>query len=137
MTQPNVHELLDIARSTLLEQLLPALPGELRYPALMIANAMAIAARESRLGTLAEDQERTRLAALVDEAPAALPDLRRQLARAIRQGSHDAPANPSHPDRDIAPGHARPLGDQQPQGLALNGVSHPHSPTDKNKEGQP
>lgn len=50
MTQPDAHELLDIARSTLLEQLLPALPGELRYPALMIANAMAIAARESRLG---------------------------------------------------------------------------------------
>lgn len=92
MTQPDAHELLDIARSTLLEQLLPALPGELRYPALMIANAMAIAARESRLGALAE-QERTRLAALVDEAPAALPDLRRQLARAIRLGSHDAPQN--------------------------------------------
>lgn len=93
MTQPDAHELLDIARSTLLEQLLPALPGELRYPALMIANAMAIAARESRLVALAEDQERTRLAALVDEAPAALPDLRRQLARAIRLGSHDAPQN--------------------------------------------
>lgn len=31
MTQPDAHELLDIARSTLLEQLLPALPGELRY----------------------------------------------------------------------------------------------------------
>ncbi len=44
-------------------------------------------------GALAEDQERTRLAALVDEAPAALPDLRRQLARAIRLGSHDAPQN--------------------------------------------
>ncbi|KSH97449.1 DUF6285 domain-containing protein [Pseudomonas aeruginosa] len=93
MTQPDAHELLDIARWTLLEQLLPALPGELRYPALMIANAMAIAARESRLGALAEDQERTRLAALVDEAPAALPDLLRQLARAIRLGSHDAPQN--------------------------------------------
>jgi hypothetical protein len=28
---------------------------------------------------------------LVDDAPSTLPDLRRQLARAIRQGSHDAP----------------------------------------------
>ncbi len=55
MTQPNAHQLLEIARATLLEQLLPALPGELRYPALMIANAMAIAARESRLGAQAED----------------------------------------------------------------------------------
>jgi len=91
MTQPNAHELLEIARATLLEQLLPALPGELRYPALMIANAMAIAARENRLGAQAEDQEQARLAALVDDAPSTLPDLRRQLARAIRQGSHDAP----------------------------------------------
>ncbi|MEB6591035.1 DUF6285 domain-containing protein [Pseudomonas asiatica] len=91
MTQPNAHELLDIARATLLEQLLPALPGELRYPALMIANSMAIAARESRLGTQAEDQEQARLAALVDEAPSTLPDMRRQLAHAIRQGNHDAP----------------------------------------------
>lgn len=90
MTQPNADELLEIARATLLEQLLPALPGELRYPALMIANAMAIAARESRLGTQAEDQEQARLAALVDEAPSTLPDMRRQLARAIRQGRHDA-----------------------------------------------
>lgn len=91
MTQPNAHELLKIARATLLEQLLPALPGELRYPALMVANAMTIAARESRLGAQAENQEQTRLAALVDEASSTLPDRRRQLARAIRQGSHDAP----------------------------------------------
>lgn len=91
MTQPNAHQLLEIARATLLEQLLPALPGELRYPALMIANAMAIAARESRLGAQAEDQEQARLVALVDDAPSTLSDLRRQLARAIRQGSHDAP----------------------------------------------
>ncbi len=55
MTQTHAHELLEIARQTLLEQVLPVLPGELRYPALMIANAMAIAARESRLGAHAED----------------------------------------------------------------------------------
>ena len=94
MTQPNAHELLDIARLTLLEQLLPALSGELRYPALMIANAMAIAARESRLGAVVDSQERARLAALLDGSPSSLPEARRQLARAIRQGRHDAP-----PDR--------------------------------------
>ncbi|PLU87341.1 MULTISPECIES: DUF6285 domain-containing protein [Pseudomonas] len=91
MTQPNAHDLLEIARATLLEQLLPALPGELRYPALMIANAMTIAARESRQGAQAEDQEQAQLAALVEEAPSTLPEMRRQLASAIRQGSHDAP----------------------------------------------
>ncbi|MGA4640118.1 DUF6285 domain-containing protein [Stutzerimonas stutzeri] len=91
MTQPNAQDLLKISRSTLLEQVLPALPSELRYPTLMIANAMAIAARESSLGAQAEDQERARLGALVNEASASLPDVRRQLVRAIRQGSHDGP----------------------------------------------
>lgn len=91
MTQPNAAELLDIARQTLLEQVAPTLPGELRYPVLMIANAMAIAARESRAKAVLEDQERTRLVALVDGAPATLPETRRQLAGAIRVGAHDAP----------------------------------------------
>jgi hypothetical protein len=91
MTQPNAHELLDIARLTLLEQVLPALTAELRYPVLMIANAMAIAARESRLGRQVDDQELARLTALVDETSSTLPETRRQLVRAIRQGSHDAP----------------------------------------------
>ncbi|MGN8275856.1 DUF6285 domain-containing protein [Pseudomonas sp. SMN5] len=91
MTQPNAHELLEIARTTLLEQLLPALPGELRYPTLMIANAMAIAARESRLGPEAEGLEQERLTALVGAGPSTLPDLRRQLVHAIRQGCHDTP----------------------------------------------
>ncbi|WP_409260918.1 DUF6285 domain-containing protein [Pseudomonas putida] len=91
MTQPNAHDLLEIARATLLEQLLPALPGELRYPALMIANAMTIAARESRQGAQAEDREQAQLAALVEEASSTLPEMRCQLASAIRQGSHDAP----------------------------------------------
>lgn len=91
MTQPHAHDLLDIARQTLLEQVLPALPGELRYPALMIANAMAIAARENRLGTPARQQELARLAALLDEPAPSLHDARRQLARAIREGLHDAP----------------------------------------------
>ena len=91
MTQPNGHELLEIARLTLLEQVLPALAGELRYPALMIANAMAIAARESVLQAGVCDQELVRLAALGCQATASLPEARRQLARAIRQGRHDAP----------------------------------------------
>ncbi len=97
MTQPNAAELLDIARLTLLEQVLPASPGELRYPVLMIANAMAIAARESRSRAPLDDLERARLAALVDEAPAALPETRRRLACAIRAGGHDA----SHARRDL------------------------------------
>ncbi|MGE8065040.1 DUF6285 domain-containing protein [Pseudomonas sp. NPDC089569] len=91
MTQPHAHELLEIARLTLLEQVLPALAGELRYPTLMIANAMAIAARESRLQARTCIQEQAHLAILVDGASAHLHETRRQLARDIRQGCHDDP----------------------------------------------
>ncbi|MBO9549407.1 DUF6285 domain-containing protein [Pseudomonas sp.] len=91
MTQPHAHELLEIARQTLLEQVLPALSGELRYPALMIANAMAIAARENRLDAAASLQEQAHLAALIDAPAPSLQEARRQLAQAIRQGRHDTP----------------------------------------------
>ncbi len=43
---PDGAALLHQARETLLEELLPALSDEARYTALMIARAMAIAARE-------------------------------------------------------------------------------------------
>lgn len=91
MTQPHAHELLEIARQTLLEQVLPALPGELRYPTLMIANAIAIAARENRLEAVVGLQEQAHLAALNDAPAPSLQQARSQLARAIRQGRHDAP----------------------------------------------
>jgi hypothetical protein len=44
--RPYGSELLTVARRTLLRELLPLLPPEKAYEALMIANAMAIAARE-------------------------------------------------------------------------------------------
>ncbi|MFJ4192462.1 DUF6285 domain-containing protein [Pseudomonas sp. NPDC089534] len=90
MTQPNAHELLEIARRTLLEQLLPTLSGELRYPALMIANAMAIAARENRLQAEARCQELALLSVLTGDTGVPLHEARRHLAQDIRQGRHDA-----------------------------------------------
>lgn len=50
--QPDALELLAIARETLLAQVLPALDGDARYQALMIASAMAIAMRELRPGAV-------------------------------------------------------------------------------------
>ncbi|TFF41709.1 DUF6285 domain-containing protein [Pseudomonas sp. RIT623] len=91
MTQPNAAQLLDIARQTLLEQVLPTLASELRYPALMIANAMAIAARESRLQDQLSAQEQAGLGALLETPPATLAATRQHLALAIRAGRHDAP----------------------------------------------
>ena len=64
---PDATELLAIARSTLLDKLLPRVPEELRYDALMIANAMAIAAREHTAGDAAMQAEVVRLAALLKE----------------------------------------------------------------------
>lgn len=43
---PDGHELLAVARELVLQRLLPALPEAMRYEALMVANAIAIAARE-------------------------------------------------------------------------------------------
>jgi hypothetical protein len=68
---PDATDLLHTARAALLEKLLPALPADLHYDARMIANALAIAARES--AAPAPNQ-------LLNE---------RDLAVAIRAGEHD------------------------------------------------
>ena len=73
MTRPTPAELLDIARNTLLEQVLPELSGAARFKALMAANAMAIARR-----------------ALLAPPVATLDDP--ALCRAIRGGTHDGDA---------------------------------------------
>lgn len=46
MIQADVEELLAVARSALLEQVLPHVNGDASYQVRMIANAMGIAARE-------------------------------------------------------------------------------------------
>ncbi|ANI17486.1 hypothetical protein A9C11_27420 [Pseudomonas citronellolis] len=68
---PDAADLLQTARAALLEKLLPALPMELHYEARMLANALAIAARESAA-----------------PGPIDGPD-ERALAAAIRAGEHD------------------------------------------------
>ncbi len=96
--RPDATELLEIARRTLLDDLLPRLPDDLRYRALMIANAMAIAAREHAAGDAAAIAELARLQALYGEplqAPAgsalhtALSGYNRRLAADIRAGRCD------------------------------------------------
>ncbi|MFT5175258.1 MAG: hypothetical protein ACI8W7_003448 [Gammaproteobacteria bacterium] len=46
LDQPDALALLDIARETLVAQVLPQLDGDSRYQVLMVANAMAMATRE-------------------------------------------------------------------------------------------
>jgi hypothetical protein len=95
---PDATELLTTARATLLDKLLPRVPEELRYDALMIANAIAIAAREHAAGDTAAHAELARLSALLSECHepragaeliAACADLKRRLAAEIRAGRFD------------------------------------------------
>jgi hypothetical protein len=94
-------DLMLTARETLMRELLPVLPAQHKYSALMIANGMAIAARESRLGVDAARSEAARLRNLLVDRGLPLPastdlaDLRRAVCAAIRAGSFDADENAS------------------------------------------
>jgi hypothetical protein len=96
--RPDATELLAIARSTLLDKLLPRLPEDLRYDGLMIANAMAIGARELAARDTPAKNELARVGTLLGERTAdlsgaalhrALTDANRRLAAAIRAGRFD------------------------------------------------
>ena len=89
--RPDASELLAIARQTLLDELLPQLPAYLRYQALMIANAMAIAGRECNEGEQALAAEAQWLTGLLGDDHGSLADARQALCRAIRQGRFDTP----------------------------------------------
>ena len=88
-------DLLEVARTTLRDEVVPHLPATARYPAAMVANALAIAARELALGPQALGAERELLARLYDSPPdATLDELRRRFCadlRAQRFGSDREP----------------------------------------------
>ena len=91
MTQrPNAAELLQVAREQLLDELLPAMPSHLRYQTLMIANAMAIAAREYQSGAHLRVEEMTTLSSLLGRDKLTLEEARALMASAIRTGQYDA-----------------------------------------------
>ncbi len=90
MSGPSAPDMLQTARQLLLDELLPALPGDLHYQARMIANAMIIAARDQQKGTSCMAEERRQLQTLLDKPNNTdLTSLRKHLAAAIRQGSFD------------------------------------------------
>ena len=103
-------DLIATAREALLNEILPTLAKEQRYVGLMIANAMAIALRESRSGPNATSGEVSRIRELLDairsggrdsEAGGAseLAALRQRLCAGIREGKFDdahAPALVAH-----------------------------------------
>ena len=86
--QPSGKDLLDIARDVLREDLIPALPENKRYPALMIANAMAIVMRQIEAGEEGSIEEQKTLGNLLNEE-GSLEHLNTTLARRIRNGQAD------------------------------------------------
>jgi hypothetical protein len=95
---PDAAGLLEIARQTVLEDLLELLPEERRYAARMAANAMAIAAREAEAGDADLATELRLLGELYgeDEVQAAgaslserVTEMNRKFAKDIRAGMFD------------------------------------------------
>ncbi|MBR0645460.1 DUF6285 domain-containing protein [Plastoroseomonas hellenica] len=89
--QPDGAALLEAARGVLLEELLPHLPEGLRFAARMVANAMAIAAREARQDGGRQAECLAAVAALTGPGDAPLA----AFAKAIRAGGFD-PGTPQH-----------------------------------------
>lgn len=96
---PNGADLLDTARAMLRNELIDLLPPERRGLALMIANAMAIAARQLDKGGADDRLELDSLKQLLDQPPfaetepaalrAELLRLNRRLCGVIRDGGTD------------------------------------------------
>lgn len=76
--------LLSLARELLRGTVLPAVPGELRYPTSMIAAAMGIAARELTAGQAARASEKEALTSFYPMVKGDLDRLRRHLCSDLR-----------------------------------------------------
>lgn len=85
---PRTHDLLAIARASLLDELVPHLPAAQKYTALMIANAMVIAGRE-HASSQAISQARQALHQQAGEVRGQAMD-DRSLCLALREGALDA-----------------------------------------------
>lgn len=93
--RPQGHELLAIAAKTFREQLLPALPEDRKYTALMLLNALSIAERQQATGEGPLNDECDLLEVVLDHTPQAAElharaaELNRELARRVRAGALD------------------------------------------------
>jgi hypothetical protein len=95
--EPSAQDLLDIARATIIAEIVPSLPESRRYAALMAANALAIAGRDLA-APATHAAEIARIAALLEDWTAAGDDARSlgegtaRLAARIREGRFDTGA---------------------------------------------
>ena len=90
--QPDAADLLAIARTMLREEVAPGLSGDARFKVLMVANAMAMAIRESEHGADLDAGALADLRSLYEEPDATAEDLSRRLAQDIRAGRFDGDA---------------------------------------------
>lgn len=97
--RPDAIQLLTLARTALLDALVPVLPADAQYPARMVANAIAVALRELDSAGADATTLRMELAPLFEPAAATLPTdaLERRLVEEIRSGARDDdPATRAH-----------------------------------------
>lgn len=100
--RPLGHDLLAIAAKTFREQLLPALPEEKKYAALMVLNAMSIAERQLETGEGPLNDECDLLEVVLDATPQATElheralELNREFARRVRTGVYDSDDTGQH-----------------------------------------
>lgn len=78
--------LLEIARQTLRETVMPHVGAAARYEAAMVANALAIAARATEQGPAMHAAERERLVGFYGTPDATLDELRQRLCGELRRG---------------------------------------------------
>jgi len=98
--KPQADDLLKIAESTFIQEILPYIPADRKYTALMIANAMRIATRQFDKNEIDETAEIAALTKLlgyldVSDDPDTLLMLNKQFAAAIRAGAF-APGTAGH-----------------------------------------
>lgn len=94
--RPQGHELLAIAAKTFRDELLPALPEDKKYVAMMLLNALSVAERQLANGEDALQGEAVALSSLIGMAAAEdaslnaqLATLNRAFAQRIRKGAYD------------------------------------------------
>ena len=82
--------LLDVAHQALTQEIAPALKGQQRYVALMVANAIGIVAREIEQEVAVAQAWNRALARVEQKGEGNLEGSASRLVAAIRSGEHDA-----------------------------------------------
>jgi hypothetical protein len=103
---PQGDALLECARDLFRDRLLPTISPDQRRSALMILNAMGIAARQFRSSEQLEPEELARLREFLTDDCGTLASANRLFAQMIREGAGD----PGQPQREKILAHLRETG---------------------------